>query len=62
MSSPGDRVASLMPSRCEVIVFYIACMKAGLVAVPLNLQVALVDAGAASGYSLSNGLELLIGP
>ena len=36
--APGDRVASLMPNRCELIVFYIACMKAGLVAVPLNYR------------------------
>jgi acyl-coenzyme A synthetase/AMP-(fatty) acid ligase len=36
--APGDRVASLMPNRCEVIVFYVACMKAGLVAVPLNYR------------------------
>ena len=35
---PGDRVASLMPNRCELIVFYLACMKAGLVAVPLNYR------------------------
>ena len=35
---PGDRVASLMPNRCEVVIFYIACMKAGLVAVPLNYR------------------------
>ena len=35
---PGDRVASLMPNRCEFVVFYIACMKAGLVAVPLNYR------------------------
>ncbi|MEM7170784.1 MAG: class I adenylate-forming enzyme family protein, partial [Pseudomonadota bacterium] len=34
----GDRVACLMPNRCEVILFYIACMKAGLVAVPLNYR------------------------
>jgi len=35
---PGDRVASLMPNRTALIVHYIACMKAGLVAVPLNYR------------------------
>ncbi len=35
---PGDRVASLMPNRCDLIVHYIACMKSGLVATPLNYR------------------------
>jgi len=35
---PGDRVAFLMPNRCEVVILYIACMKAGLVSVPLNYR------------------------
>jgi long-chain acyl-CoA synthetase len=35
---PGDRVASLMPNRIALLVHYIACMKAGLVAVPLNYR------------------------
>src|SRR5262249_43469601 len=35
---PGDRVASLMPNRTALMVHYIACMKAGLVAVPLNYR------------------------
>lgn len=35
---PGDRVASLIPNRCELLVYYIACMKAGLVSVPLNYR------------------------
>ncbi|MBC6404706.1 MAG: acyl--CoA ligase [Rhodospirillales bacterium] len=32
---PGDRAATLMHNRCGVIVFYLACIKAGLVATPL---------------------------
>lgn len=36
--APGDRIASLMPNRGELIVHYLACMKAGLVAVPLNYR------------------------
>lgn len=35
---PGDRVASLMPNRPAMIVYYLACFKAGLVATPLNYR------------------------
>jgi long-chain acyl-CoA synthetase len=35
---PGDRVASLMPNRTQLLVHYLACMRAGLVAVPLNYR------------------------
>jgi acyl-CoA synthetase (AMP-forming)/AMP-acid ligase II len=35
---PGDRVASLLPNRCITEVFYIACIRAGLVATPLNYR------------------------
>lgn len=35
---PGDRVASLMPNRFELVVHYLACFKAGLVATPLNYR------------------------
>jgi acyl-CoA synthetase (AMP-forming)/AMP-acid ligase II len=35
---PGDRVASLMPNRTALIIHYLACMKAGLVATPLNYR------------------------
>lgn len=34
----GDRVASLMPNRPALIVHYLACLKAGLVATPLNYR------------------------
>ncbi|MEM7172272.1 MAG: AMP-binding protein [Pseudomonadota bacterium] len=34
----GDRVASLMPNRAALIVHYLACIKAGLVATPLNYR------------------------
>ena len=36
--SPGDRIASLMPNRPALIVHYLACFKAGLIAVPLNYR------------------------
>jgi long-chain acyl-CoA synthetase len=36
--APGDRVASLMPNRTELMVHYLACMKCGLVAMPLNYR------------------------
>ncbi|MFN4259006.1 MAG: AMP-binding protein [Gemmataceae bacterium] len=35
---PGDRVASLMPNRAALVIHYLACIKAGLVAVPLNYR------------------------
>ena len=35
---PGDRVASLMPNRNELLVFYIACLKARLIITPLNYR------------------------
>jgi long-chain acyl-CoA synthetase len=35
---PGDRVASLMPNRPELIVHYLACFRAGLVVTPLNYR------------------------
>jgi acyl-CoA synthetase (AMP-forming)/AMP-acid ligase II len=34
----GDRVASLMPNRTALLVHYLACMRAGLVALPLNYR------------------------
>lgn len=34
----GDRVASLMPNRTALIIFYLACFKTGLVATPLNYR------------------------
>src|SRR5437773_4212461 len=34
----GDRLASLMPNRPALIVHYLACFKAGLVATPLNYR------------------------
>jgi long-chain acyl-CoA synthetase len=36
--APGDRVASLMPNRTELMVHYLACMKCGLVAMPVNYR------------------------
>jgi acyl-CoA synthetase (AMP-forming)/AMP-acid ligase II len=34
----GDRIASLMPNRIDLIVHYLACFKAGLVTTPLNYR------------------------
>lgn len=36
--APGDRVASLMPNRPALVIHYLACLKAGLVATPLNYR------------------------
>jgi acyl-CoA synthetase (AMP-forming)/AMP-acid ligase II len=35
---PGDRLASLMPNRVDLVIHYLACMKAGLVVTPLNYR------------------------
>jgi acyl-CoA synthetase (AMP-forming)/AMP-acid ligase II len=35
---PGDRVASLLPNRGALIVHYLACIRAALVATPLNYR------------------------
>jgi acyl-CoA synthetase (AMP-forming)/AMP-acid ligase II len=35
---PGQRVASLMPNRAGLLMHYVACLKTGLVAVPLNYR------------------------
>lgn len=35
---PGDRVASLMPNRIELLAHYLACFKSGLVTAPLNYR------------------------
>ncbi|HEX5714199.1 MAG TPA: class I adenylate-forming enzyme family protein [Solirubrobacterales bacterium] len=35
---PGDRLASLMPNRIDLLVHYLACFRAGLVATPLNYR------------------------
>ena len=34
----GDRLASLMPNRVALVVHYLACFRAGLVATPLNYR------------------------
>jgi long-chain acyl-CoA synthetase len=36
--APGDRVASLLPNCGALVVHYLACFKAGLVATPLNYR------------------------
>lgn len=36
--TPGDRVASLMPNCPALVVHYLACLKSGLVATPLNYR------------------------
>jgi long-chain acyl-CoA synthetase len=34
----GDRLASLMPNRVDLAVHYLACLRAGLIATPLNYR------------------------
>ncbi|MEO1193043.1 MAG: class I adenylate-forming enzyme family protein [Pseudomonadota bacterium] len=40
---PGDPVASLMPNRSELMLHYLACLKAGLVATPLNYRYRMLE-------------------
>ncbi|MGB1817473.1 MAG: AMP-binding protein, partial [Rubripirellula sp.] len=35
---PGDRVATLMPNRPAQVIHNLACLRAGLVAVPMNYR------------------------
>ncbi len=37
--SPGDRIAILMPNRTALVILYLACIRACLVAVPLNYRI-----------------------
>jgi long-chain acyl-CoA synthetase len=48
---PGDRVASLMPNRNELLLHYLACLKAGLVATPLNYRYTPAEIDYALGVS-----------
>lgn len=41
--TPGDRVASLMPNSPELVLHYLACLRAGLVATPLNYRYAVPE-------------------
>lgn len=41
--NPGDRIASIMPNRAALVIHYMACMRAGLVAMPLNYRYTAVD-------------------
>ncbi len=36
--APGDRIASLMPNRIDLVVHYLACFRAGLIPTPLNYR------------------------
>ncbi len=41
--TPGNRVASFMPNSPELLVHYLACFKAGLIATPLNYRYAVPE-------------------
>lgn len=47
----GDRVASLLPNCGELIVFYLACLRAGLIATPLNYRYTPDNIDVALGFS-----------
>lgn len=48
---PGDRVASLMPNRGELLLHYLACLRAGLVVTPLNYRYTAPEIDHALGVS-----------
>ncbi len=52
----GDRIASLMPNRCELAIHYLACFKAGLVSTPLNYRYTAPEIDHALGLSGSRML------
>ena len=54
---PGDRIASLMPNRPALVVHYMACLKAGFVATPLNYRYMAPEIDHALGVS---GASLLL--
>jgi len=56
--APGDRIASLMPNRPALMIHYLACFKAGLVAVPLNYRYLLP--GIEHALNVSGARALLI--
>jgi acyl-CoA synthetase (AMP-forming)/AMP-acid ligase II len=53
---PGDRVASLMPNCPVLVVHYLACFKAGLVAAPLNYRYMAPEIDHALGVSEARAL------
>ena len=53
---PGERVASLMPNRPAMIVYYLACFRAGLVATPLNYRYMAPEIDHALGVSEARAL------
>lgn len=53
---PGDRVASLMPNRAALVIFYLSCMKVGLVATPLNYRYQAPEIDHALGVSEASTL------
>ncbi|KIC47230.1 hypothetical protein RA28_06065 [Ruegeria sp. ANG-S4] len=55
---PGDRVASIMPNRAALVIHYLACMRAGLVAMPLNYRYTAADIDYA--FDLATPAALLV--
>lgn len=53
----GDRVASLLPNRVELVIHYVACFKSGVVATPFNYRYAAPEIDHALGVG---GAKLLV--
>jgi long-chain acyl-CoA synthetase len=45
---PGDRIASLMPNRTELLVHYLACMKCGLAGIAIDEDYGMTEIGIAA--------------
>lgn len=54
--APGDRVASIMPNSVALVIHYLACMRAGLVAMPLNYRYTASDIDYALGLATPTAL------
>lgn len=53
----GDRIASLLPNRVELVIHYIACFKSGIVATPFNYRYAAPEIDHALGVG---GAKILV--
>jgi long-chain acyl-CoA synthetase len=45
---PGNRIASLMPNRTELLVHYLACMKCGLAGIAIDEDYGMTEIGIAA--------------
>ena len=53
---PGDRIASLMPNRIDLVIHYLACLRSGLCLTPLNYRYTAREIDHALGVSGASAL------